>query len=50
LFDFGAGQGRYIAFSMQINNGNWHFKSTVGGEFAETGIMGKELFFLKKIF
>ncbi|CAK5087396.1 unnamed protein product [Meloidogyne enterolobii] len=26
---------------MQINNGNWHFKSTVGGEFAETGIQGK---------
>nr|CAD2166284.1 unnamed protein product [Meloidogyne enterolobii] len=41
LFDFGAGQGHYIAFSMQINNGNWHFKSTVGGEFAETGIQGK---------
>uniref|UniRef100_A0A1I8BEH5 Alginate_lyase domain-containing protein n=1 Tax=Meloidogyne hapla TaxID=6305 RepID=A0A1I8BEH5_MELHA len=41
LFDFGAGPGRYIAFSMQISNGNWHFKSTVGGEFAETGIMGQ---------
>nr|CAD2166281.1 unnamed protein product [Meloidogyne enterolobii] len=26
---------------MQISNGNWHFKSTVGGEFAENGIQGK---------
>ncbi|KAF7635868.1 Alginate_lyase domain-containing protein [Meloidogyne graminicola] len=40
LFDFGAGLGHYIGFSMKISSGVWQFKSTVGGEFAETTISG----------